>query len=612
MAEETIPTISSNSEFVVSARKYRPQTFRSVIGQSHITETLIGAISRGQLAHAYLFTGPRGVGKTTCARIFARSINCLSPTADHEACGVCESCVSFAKDRSFNIHEMDAASNNSVEDIRALNEKVRVAPQIGRYSVYIIDEVHMLSTAAFNAFLKTLEEPPTHAIFILATTEKHKILPTILSRCQCYDFNRIRIEDTVEYLRYICQKEGVTSDEESLHIIAQKADGGMRDALSTYDMVVSFCGDSLTYDRVAQSVGALDFDTFFSATDMAIAGDYGSLLVLFDTILRSGFEGQHFISGLSEHFRSLLVAKNPQTLPLLEVTKTLLARYADQAARSDVAFLFAAINLLSATDSAFRSSTNRRLHAELALMKLCGLKGTPTERAVLPKVETGTVAHSPSVNQSVTPITTPAQAQPILPESPQSAQPQTQPIAPPTLPSTPQVVPTEPKVDQTNSAPPPRVQTGSVLGLSINSQPKTESDPSGQKVAFDTTINQNTVQNTPEQVGEILREGIGRLIEKWSSCNRLRIATALTSHRIEGQKLIVLVNGQALESELMVAKLDIERDILDLLGVRAYIEVEMVEEVQISRPVTVDQRLQYLVDKNPDLLTLRDKLDLTI
>lgn len=621
MAEETIPTISSNSEFVVSARKYRPQTFRSVIGQSHITETLIGAISRGQLAHAYLFTGPRGVGKTTCARIFARSINCLSPTTEHEACGVCESCVSFAKDRSFNIHEMDAASNNSVEDIRALNEKVRVAPQIGRYSVYIIDEVHMLSTAAFNAFLKTLEEPPAHAIFILATTEKHKILPTILSRCQCYDFNRIRIEDTVEYLRYICQKEGVTSDEESLHIIAQKADGGMRDALSTYDMVVSFCGNELTYDRVAQSVGALDFDTFFSATDMAISGDYASLLVLFDKILKSGFEGQHFISGLSEHFRSLLVAKNPQTLPLLEVTKTLLARYADQAARSDVGFLFAAINLLSATDSAFRSSTNRRLHAELSLMKLCGLKGTPTERAVLPKVELGTLVASPSAAQNITQPVTPVQPRPSTTQSPQV---QPIPSAEQPLQNIPQsqlqVAAPASQINAINPVPNPvpatptatRPQTGSVLGLSINSQPKAQSDISGQQVASATPANQSTGQHTPEQVEKILIDGIGRLIEVWSSRNRLRIATALSAHRIEGQKLILLVNGQALESELMVAKLDIERDILDILGVRAYIEVEMVEEVQISRPVTVDQRLQYLVDKNPDLLTLRDKLDLTI
>lgn len=593
---------SPSPDFVVSARKYRPQTFRSVVGQSHITETLVGAISRGQLAHAYLFTGPRGVGKTTCARIFARSINCLNPNSDFEPCGVCESCVSFAKDRSFNIHEMDAASNNSVEDIRALNEKVRVAPQVGKYSVYIIDEVHMLSTAAFNAFLKTLEEPPAHAIFILATTEKHKILPTILSRCQCYDFNRIRIEDTVEYLRYICKSEGVTSDDESLHIIAQKADGGMRDALSTFDMVVSFCGNALTYDRVAQSVGALDFDTFFSATDMALSGDYGSLVMLFDNTLSKGFEGQHFISGLAEHFRSLLVAKNPQTLPLLEASGNLLKRYADQANKADVSFLFGGINLLNTTDGTFRTATNRRLHAELALMKLCGLKGTPPERAVLPRVEFSgagatTVAAAPSPAQNQAPVPAPAPvATPPVVEPTRDPLPVTQ-VSPPT--PTPAPVPT----------PAPTPKGGSVLGFSINNQ------------ATQTTNNQpETATNRPEaaqpkteaEIAQILGENVEKLIGLWNSRNRLRIATALSSHRVDGAKLVLLVSGEALQSELEMAKQDIERDILDIMGVRATLAVEIVDEVSVSRPVTVDQRLQHLVDINPDIITLRDKLDLTI
>ncbi|MEG1955384.1 MAG: DNA polymerase III subunit gamma/tau [Mucinivorans sp.] len=361
--------------FVVSARKYRPATFRSVVGQGHITQTLQSAIERGTLAHAYLFTGPRGVGKTTCARIFAKAINCLNPTPDHEACGVCESCVAFDQGRSWGIHELDAASNNSVEDIRLLTEKVRVAPQVGRYSVYIIDEVHMLSTSAFNAFLKTLEEPPSYAIFILATTEKHKILPTILSRCQSYDFRRIRLEDIVSYLAYVAQSEGIKYDEESLNIIAQKADGGMRDALSTFDRVVSFSGGSeITFAQTAQSVGALDFNTYFRAVDLAWAEDYGPLLLLYDSVLESGFEGQIFIAGLADHFRNLLVARSEDTLSLLEATGSLLERYRNQASRLDVPFIMNAISLLSSCDGGYRNATNRRLHSELALMKLSGLK----------------------------------------------------------------------------------------------------------------------------------------------------------------------------------------------------------------------------------------------
>ena len=293
------------SDFIVSARKYRPATFASVVGQKHITSTLKNAIERGQLAHAYLFCGPRGVGKTTCARIFAKAINCLNPNGS-EACNECESCRSFNEGRSLNIHELDAASNNSVEDIRTLIEQVRIIPQVGRYSVFIIDEVHMLSAAAFNAFLKTLEEPPAHAIFILATTEKHKIIPTILSRCQIYDFNRIRVEDGVEYLKYIASQEGIAADEESLNLIAQKADGGMRDALSMFDKAVSFCGARLEYKSVAQTLNVLDYDTYFNVTDMLLGGDYLSALRLFDEVLAKGFSGQTFMAGLAQHMRDLL------------------------------------------------------------------------------------------------------------------------------------------------------------------------------------------------------------------------------------------------------------------------------------------------------------------
>ena len=360
------------SDFIVSARKYRPATFASVVGQKHITSTLKNAIERAQLAHAYLFCGPRGVGKTTCARIFAKAINCLSPNGA-EACNECESCRSFNEGRSLNIHELDAASNNSVEDIRTLIEQVRIIPLVGRYSVFIIDEVHMLSAAAFNAFLKTLEEPPAHAIFILATTEKHKIIPTILSRCQIYDFNRIRVEDSVEYLKYIAGQENISADEESLNLIAQKADGGMRDALSMFDKAVSFCGTTLDYRNVAQTLNVLDYDTYFSVTEMLLAGNYVDVLVTFDTVLSKGFSGQTFTAGLNRHMRDLLMAKRPETLRLIEMTGTLLERYRTQAGACNVEFLFGAISILTELDGKIRQSSNQRLLVELGLMKIAGL-----------------------------------------------------------------------------------------------------------------------------------------------------------------------------------------------------------------------------------------------
>lgn len=360
-------------QFVVSAIKYRPLSFSSVVGQSSIGTTLKNAILRGHLSHAYLFCGPRGVGKTTCARIFAKTINCLSPTANQEACGKCESCKSFAEGRSYSIHELDAASNNSVEDIRLLIEQVRIPPQIGKYSVYIIDEVHMLSSAAFNAFLKTLEEPPAHAIFILATTEKHKILPTILSRCQIYDFNRITIEDTVTHLKSIAEKEGVSYEEEAFNIIARKADGAMRDALSIFDRVVSFCGNNITYKAVIEDLNVLDYEYYFRLTDLFLEHKFADTYIIFDEILRKGFDALHFIAGLSIHFRDLLVCKNPQTVPLLEVGASIGQHYKEQAEKVPVEFLFEALNLSNQCEVGYRSSGNPRLHIELALLNICNI-----------------------------------------------------------------------------------------------------------------------------------------------------------------------------------------------------------------------------------------------
>ena len=359
--------------YIVSARKYRPSTFESVVGQRALTTTLKNAIATQKLAHAYLFCGPRGVGKTTCARIFAKTINCMTPTADGEACNQCESCVAFNEQRSYNIHELDAASNNSVDDIRQLVEQVRTPPQIGKYKVYIIDEVHMLSASAFNAFLKTLEEPPRHAIFILATTEKHKILPTILSRCQIYDFNRISVEDTVNHLSYVASKEGITAEPEALNVIAMKADGGMRDALSIFDQVVSFTGGNITYKSVIDNLNVLDYEYYFRLTDSFLENKVSDALLLFNDVLNKGFDGSHFITGLSSHFRDLLVAKDAVTLPLLEVGASIRQRYQEQAQKCPLPFLYRAMKLCNECDLNYRVSKNKRLLVELTLIQVAQL-----------------------------------------------------------------------------------------------------------------------------------------------------------------------------------------------------------------------------------------------
>lgn len=362
--------------FVVSARKYRPQTFDTVVGQASITNTLKNAIKNHHLAQAFLFTGPRGVGKTTCARILAKTINCFNKTENIEACGECESCSSFNDGRSLNIYELDAASNNSVDDIRALVEQVRLAPQLGEFKVYIIDEVHMLSTGAFNAFLKTLEEPPRHAIFILATTEKHKILPTILSRCQVFDFNRIQIADIANHLQHIAQNEGITAEPDALHIIAQKADGALRDALSIFDQIVSFAGNNVTYKAVIDNLNILDYDYYFKMTDAIIAGDIKASLVIFDEVVNNGFDGHLFLNGLAQHFRNLMVCKDPVTLQLLEVGEQIAEKYKLQSQKAPLPLLLNALEMFSKADVQYKSSRNQRLLVELTLMQACSLDET--------------------------------------------------------------------------------------------------------------------------------------------------------------------------------------------------------------------------------------------
>lgn len=407
--------------YIVSARKYRPTTFDSVVGQHALTTTLKNAIVQGKLAHAYLFCGPRGVGKTTCARIFAKTINCLSPTPEGDACNACESCKAFNEQRSYNIHELDAASNNSVDDIRELIEQVQIPPQIGRYKVFIIDEVHMLSAAAFNAFLKTLEEPPAHAIFILATTEKHKILPTILSRCQIYDFNRITVADTVQHLQYVANKEGITYELEALHVIAEKADGGMRDALSIFDQVASFCEGNITYQKVIEDLNVLDYDEYFAMTDVLLKGDIPSAILRFDFILSKGFEANYFIGGLASHFRNLLVSRDEQTLTLLDVSDKVRQHYHEQAMRCDKRFLYRALKLCNDCDINYRTARNKRLLVELTLIEVaqatssdddtgCGRRPTqrlkPIFTSAIPATQPKHKEPSQSVSQDYIPATT--------------------------------------------------------------------------------------------------------------------------------------------------------------------------------------------------------------
>lgn len=414
--------------YIVSARKYRPSTFESVVGQRALTTTLKNAIATGKLAHAYLFCGPRGVGKTTCARIFAKTINCMHPTAEGEACNECESCTAFNEQRSYNIHELDAASNNSVDDIRQLVEQVRIPPQIGKYKVYIIDEVHMLSASAFNAFLKTLEEPPRHAIFILATTEKHKILPTILSRCQIYDFSRISVEDTVAHLAYVASKEGITAEPEALNVIALKADGGMRDALSIFDQVVSFTGGHITYQSAIENLNVLDYEYYFRLTDQLLENKISDALLLLNDVLNKGFDGSHFITGLTSHFRDLLVSKDPATTSLLEVGASIRDRYQAQAQKCPVPFLYKAMKLCNDCDLNYRMSKNKRLLVELTLIQVGQLTageddasgGRSPKQAIKPIFNQSVAAQQPQATPAM-----PQQQATVAPQQP-SVQPQQQ------------------------------------------------------------------------------------------------------------------------------------------------------------------------------------------
>ena len=600
--------------FVVSARKYRPATFSLVVGQDHITSTLKNAIARGQLAHAYLFCGPRGVGKTTCARIFAKAINCFSPV-NNEACNECESCRSFNEGRSFNIHELDAASNNSVEDIRSLTDQVRVPPQVGRYSVYIIDEVHMLSAAAFNAFLKTLEEPPAHAIFILATTEKHKIIPTILSRCQIFDFNRIRVEDSVAYLQFIAEQEGVTYDDESLNLIAQKADGGMRDALSMFDKAVSFCGQILSFREVARSLNVLDYDTYFTTVDTLMAGDYTSALLLFDRVLASGFSAQIFMAGLGQHMRDLLMCRDEKTMPLLEVTGTLLQRYRTQAATCDPEFLFGAISLLAQLDNIIRTATNQRLTVELGLMKLCRLsqkKNEPIgEYFELPPLKGITPLAQPTVattTATATPQTTVAQPTPATTSNPASVAAHT---------ATPSVVSASTATAPSTTATPtatrtkgdaPRVSLSGASLASILNQQVTHATEEGDSPAVNplTAIDPMTEQ----KIALVRDKFIAKLGEE-----SVRLSLAYDTMRIDGNRVIIEAESDVLEEEIKRTKSATLHLLAEMASINGTLDIEIVRpqrEYRAPKPIRIEDRMAYLVEKNAVVKRLQKALELEL
>ena len=612
-------------KFIVSARKYRPATFASVVGQNHITSTLKNAIERGQLAHAYLFCGPRGVGKTTCARIFAKTINCQSPVGA-EACDQCDSCRSFNESRSLNIHELDAASNNSVEDIRNLIEQVRVLPQIGTYSVFIIDEVHMLSSAAFNAFLKTLEEPPQHAIFILATTEKHKIIPTILSRCQIYDFNRIRVEDAVEYLRYIANNEGVEADDESLNLIAQKADGGMRDALSMFDKAVSFCGTKLEYQAVAATLNVLDYETYFRFTELLLRGDYVNALLEYDAVLAKGFSGQIFMSGLNQHFRDLLVAKGP-AIKLIEYTGSLLEKYRQQATICEPAFLFGAISLLTEADSKLRTSSSQRLLVELTLMKISTLGQKKNNELIAPIEANYPLPDLSAPRQQVVapapnPQPTPAQVSPtspqevrVAPQSVQPPQPQSvvmphpQPAPQPTVAqqvATPQPAaqqmpqPTPQPAGRASSQPRP-----SMLGGSLNDLLDKVSNPTDGESKAAIVID-------PESEAK-MKAVKAQIVAKMCS-GRPRFVSAFEVIDFEDNVVKLSVPSEALKDELIGERFWILKDIAELAGVKGSLDMKIeIKEMDFKlKPIKLEDRVAHIRKAMPEFDYMQKTFDIDV
>ena len=588
-----------NSQYIVSARKYRPDSFEELIGQDNIVKTLKNSIVRGKLAHAYLFCGPRGVGKTSAARIFAKTINCSSPTADMEPCGQCESCVSFQEGRSYCIHELDAASNNGVEDIKTLMDQVQIPPQVGKYSVYIIDEVHMLTQSAFNAFLKTLEEPPAHAIFILATTEKHKILPTILSRCQTYDFNRISIPDIVRNLRDIATKENINIDDESLHIIARKADGAMRDALTIFDQTVAFCGTDVKYEDVIRNLNVLDYEHCFHLTDAMLANDYGSALLEFDNVLSKGFNALYFVASLSTHFRNLMVAKNGALDALLEFPDSLKLKYKEQADRCPIQFLYDALSVTSQCESGYKESINPRLHIEFALMKLCFLTGGPVSLRPAAPVTAPQAAPQSAPRTAPQPVPRP---QP----QPEPAQPDTAPAKPVNVAETPVAQP----VAET-AAPARRKRTSKSAALSLDAI-KEESKATSSEVA-DSSLSDRIPENA-EITGHWQK-----LPEQYRSRPRLYSTLATTKLNVkemDGYKLLEfyvmnLAQKTWVEQELLR---ELEDKLQKSLGTkRVRLAVEVIPEEKVEKKIYMpEDKAKAMMAGNEEIRNLVKDLDLDV
>lgn len=598
--------------FIVSARKYRPATFQTIVGQLHITGTLKNAIKNNQLAQAFLFCGPRGVGKTTCARILAKTINCESLSPDTEACRVCNSCISFQNGNSFNIHELDAASNNSVEDIRNLIEQVRIPPQAGRYKIYIIDEVHMLSQAAFNAFLKTLEEPPNYAIFILATTEKHKILPTILSRCQIFDFNRIRVEDIAKHLAEIANKEGIAYDEDGLHLIAQKADGGLRDALSMFDQIVSFSSKNVNYKTVIDNLNILDYDYYFKLTDAILSEDVANALLLFDEILSNGFDGNHFITGLASHFRNLLVCKDASTLKLLEVSEGIRQKYHIQSQLAPLSFLISALNISNQCDLNYKTSKNQRLQVELTLIKLCHIPAAINlSTAGIPAMQDA------QLKKKLKSVEEPLTSEPILTTQeiviPMQAI-VSEPIAQETTIVEPEVSPTlkdrveEPAVKIT--IPKLSAGTNSSLIPNLNDLEANYSKKEEIQVAY--LIGESKLEFSSDSMLKFWN-AYAEKIKKEGKINIFTIMTANPPVLLDNFLIELLIENKIQEDLLNSEKVDLLNYLrVELKNFIIDLQTKHMEQTQKKRLYTSSDKYQHMLEKNPNLEEFKRRFNLDL
>jgi len=591
--------------FIVSARKYRPATFETVVGQQHITGTLKNAIKNNQLAQAFLFCGPRGVGKTTCARILAKTINCTNPTAEMEACGTCDNCLSFQNGHSFNVHELDAASNNSVDDIRSLIEQVRIPPQAGRYKIYIIDEVHMLSQSAFNAFLKTLEEPPSYAIFILATTEKHKILPTILSRCQIFDFNRIQVEDISHHLATIAQRENIAFESDGLHIIAQKADGGLRDALSMFDQIASYANKNITYKAVIDNLNILDYDYFFKLTSYLTAAEVSQTLLLFDEILNNGFDGNNFINGLATHFRNLLVGKDAATIRLLEVSENIKQKYLDQCKQTELSFLLTALNLANTCDLNYKNSKNQRLQVELALIKMCHIRSV-VQLAQQPLAPSNTATDQDQDKKKTDVVAGKAESAKINVES-QNPPPKTETPSLPPVEEKPKTVPASSATSISINIPKKNVGT---LIPSLNDLERLASgeEESGPKKA----TGEAREPFTYDQLLEIWNKYI-QILKNADKINLFTILNNFAPKLISPVLIEISVESKTQEQFVVQESVELMNYLRNQLNNFAVdITFKLVERKIENRLYGNREKYDYLVNKNPKLDELRKRFNLDI